>query len=230
MTRPDLTNQSAFARFTPRDFEELRRSTSNPTNSSHNQNRGRGHIRAVSSRSSSLYITPQGSPIKVERTSSPASFDSFLSNQSPSTPANAKQRHNSTTAFVGSTGGALGLTAGHVLRHRASSLDTVPRELQISTTSMFGASNNSGSAAQAQAGPDLDEIQTEVSNQGYCVLRRTNKTTGSWLPLNSRRNKTSAPPFTMAAEQFTEAYLDLVWRCLSICTYRCCRTRNTGHS
>jgi len=203
MTRPDLTNQPAFARFTsPRDFEELRRSTSNTTSSSHNQNRGRGHTRAISSRSSSLYITPQGSPIKVERASSQGSFDSFLSNRSPSisTPANAKQRHNFATAFVGSTGGALGLTAGHVLRHRASSLDTVPRELQISTTSMFGASNNSGSAAQARAGPDLEEIQTEVSVSLRLSQRHTNRTTGSWLPLDSRRNKTPAPPLSVAAE------------------------------
>jgi len=167
MTRPEFV-PSASARLTsPRDFEdELNRTRSNTTSSSFNHSRGPGHIRAFSSqsyRSLSLYITPQGSPIRVERTSSQSSLDSFLSNRSPSTQANAKQRHNSTTALVGSTGGALGLTTGHVLHHQARSLDTVPKELQISTSSMFGASNNSGSASQAQAGPDLEEIQTEVS-------------------------------------------------------------------
>lgn len=181
MTRPELTNPSAAARFTsPRDFEEeLRRSRSNTTSSSHSHSRGRGHIRAFSSqsfRSSSLYITPQGSPIRVETTSSAGSLDSFLSDRSPSLQANANRRNNSTTALVGSTGGALGLKAGHVLRHRASSFDTFHRELQISSTSMFAASNNSGSTSQAQAGPDLEEIQTEVSISLHVCTRQTNKT------------------------------------------------------
>lgn len=131
------------------------------------QQRVKKHARSESTAfqfSSSLYITPQGSPTRIftpRHVLKPHSTSTSSASRSHvDSKKNYHHRNTSIASSASSTAAFFVFQAGPFQELPASTVARVQEVSRHFSPAMFGVNNNSG--PQAQAGPDLEEIQTEV--------------------------------------------------------------------
>jgi len=121
----------------------------------------------------------------------------------------------------------LGLRADNIWTKLSTTFESVSENTPtspVTPTKMFTASS-----AQAQAGPDLEELQTEVCLESTNLIYQSmsifaDVTVGCWLPISRGRNKASCTTDTMANKCLTKSNFLSYEHCFLSGPSRGCRT------